>query len=201
MWIDHCVETCAADGNYEVWLVLDTNTLMESPEDLLAFHAASKDNILPKAGACKNIDLSINYYVPMAVIRELDNRKVAGHADGKSQVLESRKCNFTRAHGVPGMKATSRDRNSNASLVLSLCCLPLVTAACNMQMPVGALQRKHGLRQGCWMALSSAPLYPRAAMTAARHELDPVHDCYSLRNYAECCERHTKSIAVPAGRV
>ena len=55
---------------------------MESPEELLAFHAASRDSILPKSGAFKNIDLSIHYFVAQAVIRELDNRKTAGHADG-----------------------------------------------------------------------------------------------------------------------
>lgn len=76
-----------ADGKYEVWLVLDTNTLMQSPEELLAFHSASKDSILPKSGVFKNIDLSINYYIPQAVIRELDNRKAAGHSDGKELPL------------------------------------------------------------------------------------------------------------------
>ncbi len=55
---------------------------MESPEELLAFHAASKDSILPKSGAFKNIELSVNYFVPQAVIRELDNRKQGGHSDG-----------------------------------------------------------------------------------------------------------------------
>ena len=58
---------------------------MESPEELLAFHAASRDSILPKSGAFKNIDLSINYFVAQAVIRELDSRKSAGHADGGFQ--------------------------------------------------------------------------------------------------------------------
>ena len=76
-----------ADGKYEVWLVLDTNTLMQSPEELLAFHSASKDSVLPKSGAFKNIDLSIDYYIPQAVIRELDNRKAAGHSDGKELPL------------------------------------------------------------------------------------------------------------------
>lgn len=71
-----------ADGKYEVWLVLDTNTLMESPEELLSFHSASKDSILPKSGAFKNIDLSISYFIAQAVIRELDSRKQAGHSDG-----------------------------------------------------------------------------------------------------------------------
>ena len=55
---------------------------MESPEELLAFHAASRDNILPKSGSFKNIDLSINYFIAQAVIRELDNRKLGGHSDG-----------------------------------------------------------------------------------------------------------------------
>ena len=75
------MEICA-DGKYEVWLVLDTNTLMESPEELLSFHSASKDSILPKSGAFKNIDLSISYFIAQAVIRELDSRKQAGHSDG-----------------------------------------------------------------------------------------------------------------------
>ena len=74
---------CGADGRYEVWLVLDTNTLMQLPEELLAFHAASKDSILPRSGAFRSIDLDIKYYVPQAVIRELDYRKSEGNADGE----------------------------------------------------------------------------------------------------------------------
>ena len=77
--------TLCADGKYEVWLVLDTYTLMELPEELLAFHAASRDSILPKSGAFKNIDLTISYFVAQAVIRELDNRKMGGHSDGELQ--------------------------------------------------------------------------------------------------------------------
>ncbi|CAK0756273.1 hypothetical protein CVIRNUC_002441 [Coccomyxa viridis] len=72
------------DGRYEVWLVLDTNTLMQLPEELLAFHAASKDSILPRSGAFRSIDLDIKYYVPQAVIRELDYRKSEGNADDSS---------------------------------------------------------------------------------------------------------------------
>ena len=74
---------CDADGRYDVWLVLDTNTLMQSSEELLAFHSASKDSILPRSGAFRSIDLDIKYYVPQAVIRELDYRKSEGNADGK----------------------------------------------------------------------------------------------------------------------
>ena len=70
-----------------MWLVLDTNTLMQSPEELLAFHSASKDSILPKSGAFKNIDLSITYYIPQAVIRELDNCKAAGQSAGDDFAL------------------------------------------------------------------------------------------------------------------
>lgn len=76
-----------ADGMYEVWLLLDTNTLMQSPEELLAFHSASIDSILPKSGAFKNIDLSITYYIPQAVIRELDNCKAAGQSAGEDFAL------------------------------------------------------------------------------------------------------------------
>ena len=74
---------------YEVWLVLDTNTLMQSPEELLAFHSASKDSILPRSGAFRSIDLDIKYYVPQAVIRELDHRKAEGNADGEGIVGRS----------------------------------------------------------------------------------------------------------------
>ena len=59
---------------------------MQSPEELLAFHSASKDSILPRSGAFRSIDLDIKYYVPQAVIRELDYRKSEGNADGESSV-------------------------------------------------------------------------------------------------------------------
>ena len=55
---------------------------MQSPDELLAFHSASRDSILPKSGSFKNIDLCINYFVAQAVIWELDNRKLGGHSDG-----------------------------------------------------------------------------------------------------------------------
>ena len=59
---------------------------MQSPEELLAFHSASRDSILPRSGAFRSIDLDIKYYVPQAVIRELDYRKSEGNADGEYNV-------------------------------------------------------------------------------------------------------------------
>ena len=56
---------------------------MQSPDELLAFHSASRDSILPRSGAFRSIDLDIKYYVPQAVIRELDYRKSEGNADGE----------------------------------------------------------------------------------------------------------------------
>ena len=80
----------------------DTNTLMQFPEELLAFHSAGKDSILPRSGAFRSIDLDIKYYVPQAVIRELDYRKSEGNADGeymmgsslhlRSQILHCETC-------------------------------------------------------------------------------------------------------------
>ncbi len=80
---------------------------MESPEDLLAFHAASKDSILPTSGAFKNIELSINYFVPQAVIRELDIRKQGGHSDGEFESCTWKLTTFQRSKSAGTANASN----------------------------------------------------------------------------------------------
>jgi rRNA-processing protein FCF1 len=74
-------DICLADGEYFLWLVLDTNVLMASLDHLQDFdrqlHSKGSE------GAYQHIDLNVIYFIPHTVVRELDGlKRAAGWSTG-----------------------------------------------------------------------------------------------------------------------
>ncbi len=67
---------CMADGDYTLWLVIDTNILIEDLEHLKEFH---RNVTMGGAnGAYKDINFLIIYYIPKKVNSELCAQKERG---------------------------------------------------------------------------------------------------------------------------
>lgn len=65
-----------ADGDYTLWLVIDTNILIEDLEHLKEFHR--EVTLGGQGGPFKDIHFEIRYYIPKKVYSELCAHKDRG---------------------------------------------------------------------------------------------------------------------------